>query len=120
MRRALKWLAAAVLACGALLFGRRADAAQRSGRWPRVRGSHLELFPRCAACGAIKGLDVHHKKPVHLFPDLELVPGNLITLCSERCHFLIGHLLDWKSWNPEVDDDAARLLDRIRCRPKVG
>lgn len=78
---------------------------------------HLELFPICAACGEADGLEVHHRKPVHLFPELELEPSNLITLCEKRgCHFRIGHSFDWRAYNPSVQEDAETQWRRIAER----
>ena len=34
----------------------------------------------CARCGGTNALVVHHIKPVHVDPTLELAPDNLITL----------------------------------------
>jgi predicted HNH restriction endonuclease len=60
---------------------------------------------------------VHHKRPVHLFPELELDPANLITLCEpQNCHYLIGHCLSWKAYNPSVEEDAAHVREMIASR----
>jgi len=79
--------------------------APRSSRWQQVRQEHLRQQPECAACGARTNLAVHHIKPYHLFPDLELAPDNLLTLCEGpvvNCHFLYGHCRNWLSWCPNV------------------
>lgn len=91
----------------------------RSGKWPAVRKRHLELEPACAACGTKKLLNVHHVRPFHLFPELELEDTNLITLCespSHNCHLIHGHLLSWRSYNLEVRQHAAEFLARVRGR----
>jgi hypothetical protein len=65
-------------------------------------------------------LNAHHIRPFHLFPSLELHPGNLIILCEGagvNCHFAFGHLLDWQSYNPAVVEDAAMFLESVRQRP---
>lgn len=93
---------------------------KRSPHWPKVRRDHLEKHESCAACGSTKSLEVHHIKPFHLFPDLELSPSNLVTLCEggpSNCHYLVGHLLNWSSYNVDAVEDAARWLDRIKHRP---
>lgn len=83
--------------------------AKRSPLWTKTRKTHLKRQPECQACGQTDALNVHHKKPYHLRPDLECDPDNLVTLCehSKRfgwsCHYLIGHTLDWHSSNPNVD-----------------
>ena len=95
-------------------------AITRSPGWIEARRNHLKQFPTCAACGKSKlvGLQVHHKKPFHLFPELELDPDNLITLCDDpQCHLLIGHLDYFKSYNPNVVEDAALWLKRRKERP---
>ncbi|WP_160146091.1 HNH endonuclease [Dictyobacter aurantiacus] len=84
----------------------------RSPEWPRVAQEHLSREPACVVCGHRgQGLQVHHIKPFHLYPELELDPRNLITLCEIRGrthHLLIGHLDDWESYNIHVRTDAKR------------
>jgi len=80
----------------------------RSGKWETVRKHHLEAHPVCEVCGRNKGLEVHHKKPFHLHPELELEDSNLITLCESgtNCHLNYGHAGDFKGLNPGVAADA--------------
>lgn len=84
----------------------------RSSRWDTVRDEYLKRHPKCAACGTNEKLQVHHRKPFHLYPDLELDAGNLLTLCESKnkCHLKIGHLGNWKKWNPQVVRDAINAL----------
>lgn len=89
----------------------------RSPQWDRVRAEHLRLHPTCAACGGRDSLQVHHIKPYHLFPELELEPMNLLTLCTGRkscnCHLEYGHNGDWSEANLFVIWDCAiRLAHR--------
>jgi hypothetical protein len=91
--------------------------AARSSKWSQVRKNHLKSNDKCAACGTDKDLEVHHIVPVHINADLELDPDNLITLCSRSCHLLIGHLMDFKSWNPHVIHDAKNICIKIKTRP---
>ena len=106
------------------------DAAQvkhplgtaRSGHWPTVRKHHLEMHPTCALCGGTAKLEVHHIRPFHLHPDLELDPSNLVTLCEANkdgvnCHLLFGHLGNFKSFNVDVLEDAKQWLKKIANRP---
>lgn len=91
----------------------------RSGRWPTVRDRHLDAHPECAVCRRRENLNVHHLKPYHLFPELELEPGNLLTLCeggAVNCHLLFGHLLRWDAWNPHCREDAEFFSRKIVCR----
>jgi 5-methylcytosine-specific restriction protein A len=90
----------------------------RSRGWSRVRREHLRWHPRCAVCGRESGLEVHHIKDVSNNPELELEPGNLVTLCSgsTKCHFVFGHLGSWKSINPDVMTDAAVYCMKMRNR----
>lgn len=70
------------------------------------------------ACGSCTKPEVHHIVPVHLNPDLELDPENLITLCDKYCHFVFGHLMDYKSWNVDVVGDSAEYLQKIKNKPR--
>jgi hypothetical protein len=62
---------------------------------------------------------VHHIHPFHLYPNLELEPSNLLTLCETggNCHIMLGHLKNWKSYNLGVRKDAEVLLQKIKARP---
>jgi len=95
------------------------DPHARSGRWPAVRRQYIEQHGECAACGATDDLQVHHVRPYHLFPDKELDPDNLITLCGAPhggCHLWLGHLRDFKAANPFVREDAARYRKHREAR----
>ena len=91
----------------------------RSWRWPALRDRHLGAFPSCEACGGRREAAVHHALPVHLFPELELDPNNLITLCerpARNCHLIFGHLLRWDAYNPNVRANTAEYLMRVAGR----
>lgn len=93
--------------------------SKRSGKWATVRKRHLEAHATCAACGGIKDLSVHHCTPLRLDETKELDPENLITLCEENnCHHCFGHLYSWFSYNPNVREDTAAWLEKIKNRPK--
>lgn len=83
---------------------------RRSSHWDKIRKQFISKNGgRCAACGSIKNLNVHHIKPFHLYPLLELDESNLIVLCENKslsCHLAFGHLLNWTAWNPDVIEDA--------------
>jgi 5-methylcytosine-specific restriction endonuclease McrA len=89
----------------------------RSPHWPRVRAQWLAHHPTCAACGGTLNIEVHHKKPFHLFPALELDPKNFLTLCEPmgiEHHLKVGHTIggksSWKIYNVNVVADAATIL----------
>lgn len=82
----------------------------RSPHWSKVRADYLRLHPACEACGAAGDIQVHHVKPFHLVPELELDPTNLIGLCGPHgcnAHFRLGHLGNYELANPNVRRDAA-------------
>ena len=83
---------------------------ERSPEWHRVAMEHRLREPACVVCGYKgKKLQVHHIKPFHLHPHLELDPDNLITLCEARGrehHLLLGHLDSWASYNEHIRADA--------------
>lgn len=105
-------------------------AADRSPGWPKVRKAYLAAHPECAACGQRDParLAVHHVYPVHApgGEKYELDPANLITLCDQPgggCHLALGHLRDWRAWNPQIRADASWYRERILTRstnPPVG
>jgi hypothetical protein len=94
----------------------------RSGHWHTVRKHHLENHPVCEVCGGKDKLQVHHKRPFHMHPELELEPSNLITLCEGMhnglsCHLLVGHLGNFKSINVNVEEDAKIWNSKLKNRP---
>lgn len=90
----------------------------RSGSWKKVRASFIKKNPSCAACGSKKKLECHHKTPYHVDASLELLEENLIVLCEGpgNCHYVWGHLLNWKAWNPSVVQDTQAFLEKISKR----
>ena len=84
---------------------------KRSPKWSKVRKAHLLNNPLCAVCGKKTKLEVHHIKPFHLHPELELESTNLITLCESGkggvvCHLHFGHLGNYKKINKAVIKDS--------------
>lgn len=98
-------------------FLRKIRYAARSSKWSEVRKQHLKTSPNCIACGRNSKLEVHHKIPVHLNPELELEPSNLVTLCADPCHLLFGHLMNFKSYNKMVVEDSMVYLNKVKNRP---
>jgi proline racemase len=99
---------------------------QRSSRWRKVRAEHLKNNPKCELCEGTKKLRVHHIKPFHLYPELELEPTNLITLCEclsygINCHLLVGHLGNFRSINNDSVNDIATWNEKLKKRnsPKI-
>lgn len=103
------------------LQGRAEKGQRRQSQWKDVRAEHLRNHPECEVCGRTTKLEVHHIMPFSLFPDLELEPSNLITLCENKkngvnCHLFFGHLGDYKRFNPNVKADVLEWrikLDRL-------
>jgi len=104
------------------LFSNSKPSAARSPKWPGVEKAHLALHPVCERCGGKTKLNVHHIKPYHLYPTLELEPTNLITLCEQgtggvNCHLAFGHLGDFKSYNVDVVQDTAIWKVKLLNKP---
>ena len=99
------------------------EGKPRSPHWPIVRKLWLHGHPVCAACGSADRVEVHHKIPFHLRPELELEPENLISLCegAHQCHLHFGHFFDWKRYNPDVERIAAAFHDGLlRAIDRIG
>lgn len=94
----------------ALYEGPKVELVGRSGKWTAMREYWLISNPRCAICNGTESLQVHHKMPYHIKPELELDPNNLLTLCekpSRNCHFTWGHLYNWSNYNARIDECVA-------------
>lgn len=98
-------------------FGR--DLFGRSSSWRKVRNEFLKSNNKCAACGRNEQLEVHHIIPYHVDNNKELDPSNLIVLCDKHCHFIFGHLGDWKSWNVNVVNDCNEYYNKRANRPQL-
>ena len=99
------------------------NGSKRSNKWAKVRKDFLSKNKTCAVCGGKAKLEVHHIRPFHLHPELELDENNLIVLCENKkdgvnCHLLFGHLGSFKSFNVGVRDDAKEWNTKINSRPK--
>ena len=98
-------------------FSKKVRYATRSPGWSKLRNEHIEKQPYCQACGSYKRPEVHHIVPVHVDPSKELDPDNLITLCDKYCHFIFGHLMNYKSWNVNVIEDSKVYYNKIKKKP---
>jgi predicted HNH restriction endonuclease len=95
---------------------------KRSPQWPEARANYLKIHNKCTVCNGTKNLEVHHVKPFHVHPELELDPTNFITLCESgdngiNCHLLVGHLGNFKSVNLNVLTDATSWNTKLTTRP---
>jgi hypothetical protein len=78
----------------------------RNSNWAYVRQRHLKRQPNCQWCYKTNSLIVHHIKPFHLYPELELVDANLVTLCNP-CHITFGHLGNFRlGYNSLIAQDC--------------
>ena len=107
-----------------VIQGKHPMASKRSSHWSTVRKTFLGSNPKCAVCNGTTKLEVHHKVPFHLKPELELDQNNLIILCESdhngiNCHLAFGHLGNFKSLNPDVVIDTTLWNDKISKR-KLG
>lgn len=89
----------------------------RSKDWSKLRKSYLFAFGICAACKSTKNIEVHHIKPFAEYPALELDIKNLIALC-ERCHFTLGHLSNYRIFNPHIYNDCIIYRNRVASAVK--
>lgn len=99
------------------VFGGVARAAQ----WPKIRAAHLLKEPICQICGGKLKLTVHHIRPFHIHPELELDDTNLITLCegagSGNHHLTFGHWGNYATkWNPTIRSEITLWLGRFTAK----
>lgn len=86
--------------------------AARSSGWAKVRAAYIKSHPNCEACGQ-PAEEIHHLTPFARDPARELDPNNLIALCHHD-HLLIGHGDNYRTFNPDAKEDAAKMLKMIR------
>jgi hypothetical protein len=90
--------------------GKAPKGMRRAKGWRKMRRVFIKKHPRCSVCYSKKKVEVHHKIPFHIAPELELMLGNLISLCENKkyginCHLLIGHLGNYRRINMNVETD---------------
>lgn len=93
----------------------------RSSKWPEVRKAHLKENPECAVCGSKTSVEVHHIKPFHIAPELELESTNLISLCESKkygvnCHLFFGHLGNYRAENLNIIEDVSIWKEKFASR----
>jgi len=91
------------------------SAKPRHPQWDRAAKAWAASNP-CAVTGEFEGIEVHHIRPFHLFPELEMDPENWISL-TRPWHLYLGHVGNWSNWNPSVREDAERfrrMIDAFR------
>jgi hypothetical protein len=95
--------------------------SQRNKDWKKLRNYVVEKNKKCCVCGKTTNLVAHHKLPFHLYPEKELDEDNIIILCENRpvnCHYLFGHLMDWKKYNSNITEDIDIWSKRLEKTPK--
>lgn len=93
---------------------------RRSPKWSTFRKNVLGKRPKCAACGRTEFVELHHIQPYHLRPELELDITNVVPLCEgigAGCHLLLGHLGDYRSWNPDIATWLPAFSKAVANRP---
>jgi 5-methylcytosine-specific restriction endonuclease McrA len=95
-----------------IIRGTAPNGAHRNSHWQAKEKQMVATKKMCEACGTKKHLEVHHILPFHRYPEKELVDTNLIVLCH-RCHQMLGHGDNWKSFNPMVRADARQWQHRM-------
>lgn len=98
-----------------------ANSHPRSGRWNKVRDDYFADHPHCAfrGCKCDGPFAVHHIKPYHLYPELELDPNNLITVCaggphSPNHHLYVAHDGNYSTYNPDAVQQLADGVYPVR------
>lgn len=98
------------------------DSHKRSSQWGKLQKHIVTVNPLCEGCGATDHLQVHHKKPFHLHPELELDPSNLVVLCmkpGQECHLYLGHGDSWKAYNPNLEMNLHDLQNDSSKRASI-
>lgn len=101
---------------------------KRHSGWGPASHLYVLRYPSCYVCGRLvwKGLkavcpySIHHALPFHLYPELEMDEANWVTVCEYRsfnCHFVAGHLLDWRSWNADIRKQGPVIHAMFANRP---
>jgi hypothetical protein len=91
------------------------DPRSLEGRSPKWRALQQRFVREKKCCFITRlrvDLEVHHKIPYHVRPDLELEWDNLCLL-TRPVHYLIGHHCNWAYYNQNFEEEAARLAEEV-------
>lgn len=90
----------------------------RSPKWSSLRDRFTKEKKRCAISGLETDLEVHHVKPFHLFPDLELEWDNLCLL-TRPIHYLVGHCCKWSYYNARFPQHLDQWRENVAAARKA-
>lgn len=92
---------------------------KRDSRWGKTRRDYLKKQPRSEISGRTDNLEVHHKVPVWVWPEGELLESNLMTVTHDE-HFMICHAYSWRHYVENIEEVAAYFQKVILNRlPKT-
>ncbi len=96
------------------LFG----GVSRTPECLKAMKEYKKLHPRCEISGSLKAVEPHHKKPVHLHPELAADPHNFISLSTDvfgcNLHLLFGHKGNYKKENLDIEEDASIWRQKLK------
>lgn len=99
----------------------------RSSKWKALSDKTIAAHPFCSVCGTTtkKDLVVHHIEPVWVNHERELDPTNHIVLCENStvlpgfaCHLNLGHLGNFRLWNPRIAEVAEAISKQLKAGAK--
>lgn len=86
--------------------------------------SYRDSHPDCEFCkrpGTRGSIEVHHKLPVSVAPELAADTANMVSLCK-KCHLAVGHLHDFRDYNRNIvevceamDSEPGRRASEAIC-----
>jgi 5-methylcytosine-specific restriction protein A len=99
--------------------GKAKPGQKRSSQWRKIRNRYKKANPHCAVCGSKKKVEIHHKIPFNIAPDLELFEDNFVSLCERKkyginCHLLIGHLGNYRRVNLNINIDVMTWNQKLK------
>ena len=81
---------------------------QRAWVVVKALAQYREEHPVCEITG-LKPVEVHHIKPVELFPELASDPSNFISLYRRSGHFILGHAGNWNWYVENIRETGAMM-----------
>ena len=79
------------------------DGQSMNFGWQRCKKEFYKKVPKvCVMCNNKKSVELHHKLPRHIRPDLAVDMTNLIALCKS-CHLRSGHGGSYFKYNETIE-----------------
>jgi hypothetical protein len=108
-----------ILACSFLTFQAtreiKASNIRNRADVRKAMTEYRQAHPRCEWDNCSDQIEVHHIKPISVYPELASDTNNMISLGAKRCHLVVGHGNNYGKYYIENIREICRLRIIAEC-----